>query len=135
MATVDTFFKDKAPPNLIRMDVEGYEYEIIKGMAKTLKGNIKILVELHPLRPYLGPEKIDEILQILEQNDFAVRFAVFEDKVVENRIVRFLLKKAGNKLPIVASNISMQELKKLIEDNQRLPNPNVVFEKHISLTN
>ena len=115
--TVDTFFKDKAPPNLIRMDVEGYEYEIIKGMAKTLKGNIKILVELHPLRPYLGPEKMDEIFEILEQNNFRVRFAVFEDKVVENRIVRFLLKKAGNKLPIVASNISMQELKKLIEDN------------------
>ena len=36
VATVDTFFKDKTPPNFIRMDVEGSEYEIIKGMAKTL---------------------------------------------------------------------------------------------------
>jgi len=132
MATVDTFFTDKASPNLIRMDVEGYEYEIIKGMAKTLKGDIKILVELHPLRPYLGPEKIDEIFRVLEQNGFGVRFVVFEDKVVENRIVRFLLKKAGDKLPIVAWNISMQELKKLIDDNPKLPNPNVVFERHIS---
>jgi FkbM family methyltransferase len=130
--TVDAFFKDKAPPNLIRMDVEGYEYEIIKGMAKTLKGNIKILAELHPLRRYLDPEKMDEIFQILEQNNFRVSFVVFEDKVVENRIVRFLLKKAGNKLPIVASNISMQELKKLVEVNRGLASPNVVFEKHIS---
>jgi FkbM family methyltransferase len=130
--TVDTFFKDKAPPNLIRMDVEGYEYEIIKGMAKTLKGNIKILAELHPLRCYIDPEKMDELFQVLEQNNFTVRFVVFEDKVVENRIVRFLLKKAGDKLPIVASNISMQELKKLIEDNPGVASPNVVFEKQIS---
>jgi len=130
--TVDTFFKDKAPPNLIRMDVEGYEYQIIKGMAKTLKGDLKILAELHPLRRYIDPEKMDEMFDILEQNNFRVRFVVFEDKVVENRIVRFLLKKAGNKLPIVASNISMQELKKLIEVNRGLASPNVVFEKHIS---
>lgn len=129
--TVDTFFKDKAPPNLIRMDVEGYEYEIIKGMAKTLKGNIKILVELHPSRLCLDPEKMDEIFHILEQNNFRVRFVVIEDKVEENKIVRLFLKKAGDKLPIVASNISMQELKKLIENNSRLA-PNVVFEKQIS---
>ena len=129
--TVDTFFKDKAPPNLIRMDVEGWEYQIIKGMAKTLKGNVKILVELHPW-PYLDTEKMDEIFQILEQNNFTVRFVVFENKIVENRIVRFLLKKAGDKLPIVASNISVQELKKLIEDNPGVGSPNVVFEKQMS---
>ncbi len=130
--TVDTFFKDKAPPNLIRMDVEGWEYQIIKGMAKTLKGNVKILVELHPRPPYLDAEKMDEIFQILEQNNFTVRFVVFENKIVENRIVRFLLKKAGDKLPIVASHISVQELKKLIEDNPGVGSPNVVFEKQIS---
>ena len=130
--TVDTFFKDKAPPSLIRMDVEGYEYEIIKGMAKTLKCNTRILAELHPLLAYMDPEKMNEMFDVLEQNNFRVRFVVFEDKVVENKTVRFLLKKAGNKLPIVASNISVQELKKLIEENRGLASPNVVFEKQFS---
>src|SRR5208283_4730282 len=29
--TVDTFLKNKSSPSLIRMDVEGYEYEILSG--------------------------------------------------------------------------------------------------------
>jgi FkbM family methyltransferase len=127
--TVDTFFKDKAPPNFVRMDVEGYEYQIIKGMTKTLKGDVKILAELHPLRSYLEPEKMQELFDILEQYGFRVRFAVFEDKVVENKLVRILLKKAGSKLPLVASNISIRELKKMIDDNPGIASPNVFFEK------
>ncbi len=35
--TVDTFFKDKESPNFLRMDVEGYEYQILKGMTNILK--------------------------------------------------------------------------------------------------
>ena len=42
--TVDEFVKDKPVPNLVRMDVEGYEYEIIKGMTQTLKGKTNILL-------------------------------------------------------------------------------------------
>jgi FkbM family methyltransferase len=37
VVTLDSFFKDKNISSFIRMDVEGYEYNIIKGMAKTLK--------------------------------------------------------------------------------------------------
>lgn len=133
METVDDFLEDKSPPNLIRMDVEGYEYQIIKGMAHTLKGNVKILVELHPWRPYLDSQKTNELLGILEQNNFKVQFAVFEDKVPEKGIVRVLQKKAGSKLPVIASNISIRELKKLIQDNYGEVGPNVVFEKKFTL--
>jgi hypothetical protein len=122
---VDTFLKNRIFPKLIRMDVEGYEYEIIKGMPQTLNKNIRILVELHP---HLLDKKIDEILMILVQNNFKVRFAAFEDKVEENKIVRLLFKKAGNKLPLVASNISCAELKNLINENPDAC-PNVVFQK------
>lgn len=47
--TLDDFLKDKAYPDLVRMDVEGYEFEIIKGMKETLKVNnpLKLFVELH----------------------------------------------------------------------------------------
>jgi FkbM family methyltransferase len=34
--TVDTFLEDKGQPQLIRMDVEGYEYEIFKGDRKSV---------------------------------------------------------------------------------------------------
>jgi FkbM family methyltransferase len=131
METVDSFLKDKAPPNIVRMDVEGFEYEIIKGMSETLKGNLKILVELHPLPKYMKPGKMDEIFQMLEQNNFKVRFAVFEDKVEENRLIRFLLKKAGNKLPIINFNMSIPEFKKTLKENIQFASPNVVFEKQI----
>ena len=132
LETVDNFLKDKSPPNLVRMDVEGFEYEIIKGMAETLKGNVKILVELHPLPRYMKPGKMEEIFQILEQNNFKVRFAVFEDKVEENRLIRFLLKKAGDKLPIINSNMSIPEFKKMLKENIQFASPNVVFEKQTS---
>ena len=129
METVDNFLKDKTPPNLVRMDVEGFEYEIIKGMSETLKGDVKILVELHPLPRYMKPGKMEEIFQILEQNNFTVRFAVFEDKVEETRLIRFLLKKAGDKLPIINSNMSIPEFKKMLKENIQFASPNVVFEK------
>jgi FkbM family methyltransferase len=127
--TVDSFLRDKVAPNFIRMDVEGYEYEILKGMPQTLRSNIKMLIELHPWRPFLDPAKMSEILDILEQNQFIVKFAVFEDKVKENKVIRVLLKKAGSKLPLVTSNISIEELRNLLADNPRLASPNVLFVK------
>jgi FkbM family methyltransferase len=127
METVDAFLKDKTPPNLIRMDVEGFEYEIFKGMTNTLKGKSSILMELHYGFPFLEPEKVDEMFAVLEKNRFRVKFAVFEDKVKENVVIRSLLKKGGYKLPIVAVNMSIQEFKELLQRNPM--SPNVLFEK------
>src|SRR5690554_911772 len=63
--TVDTFLKNKETPKLIRMDVEGYEYEVLKGMSQTLKKDIALLIEVHP--QFLRG-KIDDFLNILEKN-------------------------------------------------------------------
>ncbi len=127
--TVDTFFKDKESPNFLRMDVEGYEYQIVKGMTETLKSDLKMLMELHPWPPYLEPEKMQELLDILEQNGFRVRFAVFEAKVLENKIIRSLLKKTGSKLPLVVSNVSIRDFRKILDENEGIASPNVFFEK------
>jgi len=127
--TVDNFLKDKALPTLIRMDVEGYEYEVIKGMTETLKKNVKILVELHP-HYLLSPEKLAKLYDILEQNDFKVKFMIYDTKVIEHKLIRLFLRKCGSELPIVASNISIHELKKITETNFYLPTlPTVCFEK------
>jgi FkbM family methyltransferase len=129
MMTIDEFVKDKKAPKLIRMDVEGYEYEILKGMSSTLKGDIKILMELHPSPKFLGPKKLDELYQTLEQNNFKAKFVVFENKVIENWLFEFFYRESGEKLPIIASNISLDELKRLVETNQKFACPNILFEK------
>jgi FkbM family methyltransferase len=127
--TVDEFVKDKKPPSFIRMDVEGYEYEIIKGMPKTLKGKIRILLELHPLPSYIKPENLHEMFRILEQNNFRVKFIVYEHKVRENWVSRLMLRSAGDKLPIVGSDLSIDYLKKIVPQHWDLASPNILLEK------
>ena len=125
--TVDTFLEDKQVPNFVRMDVEGYEYEIIKGMPHLLEQNISLLIELHPL--FLS-EKIRELFEILEQNNFRVRFAVFEEKTEENPIVRSLTRKVrGDKLPVYLFQVSFQDLERVIAENPDIA-PNVLFQKY-----
>ncbi|MDC0596899.1 FkbM family methyltransferase [Candidatus Pseudothioglobus singularis] len=48
--TIDDFIKDKDCPEFIKMDIEGAEVDVIKGMNTFLKMDkkIKILMELHP---------------------------------------------------------------------------------------
>jgi hypothetical protein len=63
------------------------------------------------------------------QNNFWVRFAVFEGKVKENKIVNSLLQKGGVGLPtFILENVSLQELQNLMKDYPNL-SPNVLFEK------
>ncbi len=126
--TVDTFLKNKPLPSFIRMDVEGYEYEIFKGMTQTLKGDLKILVELHA---NLLHEKIGEIFKILIQNNFKVRFAAFEGKGKQNKVVDYLWQKGGIEPPTLnfaVENVSIKKFQKIMKDH---PNsyPNVLFEK------
>jgi FkbM family methyltransferase len=59
-------------PTLLRMDVEGHEYEIIKGAQRVLaqSPNLKIFMEIHP--HLLSAEKLDEMLTTLERHNFEV---------------------------------------------------------------
>lgn len=134
MVTVDQFLVGKKQPSLVRMDVEGFEYEIIKGMEQTLKGKSSILLELHTQPAYLKPEKLDELLQILEKNHYQVKFIVYEHKVRENPITRTLLRHAGDQLPIVGENMSIKQLRKFIPTYSYLTAPNILFEKTTSHT-
>ncbi|KYK28102.1 hypothetical protein AYK20_01700 [Thermoplasmatales archaeon SG8-52-1] len=47
--TFDNFMVNKQKPNLIRMDIEGYEYYVLDGMKKTIKqcNSCKMFIELH----------------------------------------------------------------------------------------
>jgi len=48
--TLDNFIADKKLPDLIRMDIEGFEYYVVDGMKKTLEKckSCKIFIEIHP---------------------------------------------------------------------------------------
>ncbi len=48
--TLDNFIKNKQTPDLIRMDIEGFEYYVLEGMRKTMRqcNSCKIFIELHP---------------------------------------------------------------------------------------
>lgn len=59
--------------DLIRMDVEGYEFNIIDGAKKTLKKfKPTIMMEIHKM--YLGKEKTKKILEELKRFDYELKY-------------------------------------------------------------
>jgi len=72
--TLDEFIKSHLPhnPHFIRMDVEGFEYEIIMGSLKTLKmaGPLIFCIEMHPR--LMSREKVLAIIKIMKENGFNV---------------------------------------------------------------
>ncbi|VVC04499.1 Hexuronic acid methyltransferase AglP [Candidatus Bilamarchaeum dharawalense] len=78
--TIDHFCSEqKIIPNFIRMDVEGYEYEIIKGAEKILSKNnvIKLMIEFHP--QLMGYEKARNFLSILSKHGFESEYVVYDN--------------------------------------------------------
>lgn len=76
--TLDSFIEKyvSGDPALIRMDVEGYEYEIIKGMTNILKSNkpMILFIELHPFM--MSKEDMNNLIETLKKNNFKVK-AIF----------------------------------------------------------
>ncbi len=80
VSTLDSFLSHASldSVDLIRMDVEGYEIKIIKGMRGILEQfDPQLLIEIHP--DVVGPSAILEYLRTLEDLNYAPRF-VFEQE-------------------------------------------------------
>lgn len=118
VTTIDKFLRNKPKINFIRMDVEGYEYEIMKGSTETLKNNIMMQMEIHPE----AIKNLEDFLDILNQNNFYAKYAVFEYKVPYNHLIISTLKKTGYPFPLQYKNITIKQLKKLIEEIPTCPN-------------
>jgi len=75
--SLDSFMQNKRPPDFLRMDVEGYEYYVIRGMKKLLKAG-------HPKRMFIEVhfdilrEKAMEMLETLKECNYEIIAATVE---------------------------------------------------------
>ena len=77
--TLDKFLINKRPVDFIRMDVEGYEVKIIKGMADTVKNSgsgLKLFFELHPCLFRDPKAMVAEMIQDWTDLGLKVKFIV-----------------------------------------------------------
>ena len=68
--TLDDFMKDKPYPNVIRMDVEGYEYQIIRGMKNILQRKLPLLLFIEFHFHLLKEQESIETLETLKNAGF-----------------------------------------------------------------
>jgi FkbM family methyltransferase len=94
VSTADEFLRNKTPPDVIRMDVEGYELRILRGMKETLGSSApRIFVELHP--NLMERKDIDEIFDILESYGYEVEHCLLNPNLEQNPVTRFAYKRLG----------------------------------------
>lgn len=87
VTSLDNFLKNKRHPNLIRMDVEGYEYNIIKGMKNTLKSKrpLKLFIELHP--HIMKRKQTEYLLRTLAKHGFETKKVIRSVTVPEMKVM------------------------------------------------
>lgn len=72
VVTLDHFINNKPNPRIIRMDVEGYEYQVIKGMSGLLRMRLPLTIFIEFHFPTLKKEESVEILGTLHDSGFEI---------------------------------------------------------------
>lgn len=77
MLALDEFFPDRVP-DLLKIDVEGFEYDVLEGARRCLRARPKIALELHCF-PFADPvAHIARVLDLLPRDGYQYQVA-FED--------------------------------------------------------
>lgn len=78
--TLDDFIADKRMPDIIRMDIEGFEYYVLDGMKKTLHQcqACKMFIEVHPFQLYEKGLDYKKVLKTLFDLGFKPKYIVKE---------------------------------------------------------
>jgi hypothetical protein len=82
----DTFLQGKKTPGTVRMDVEGYETEIIKGMTDVL-GNPslkRVIMETHP--HLMNRDDLHQMLKTLKKHGFEIEFFCDRRNILERQL-------------------------------------------------
>lgn len=79
--SLDSFLKNKRRPDIIRMDVEGYEYEIVNGMRSLLESRVplRLFIEFHP--DIMGRQRAADLLSLLKQHRFQLKKLILEPNI------------------------------------------------------
>lgn len=88
--TVDKALEHREPPNFVRMDVEGYETKVIRGMENILKNsNLRwLFIELHP--SLMKRQELAELLAILKRHNFEIELIAMTVGLSPERTYRSL---------------------------------------------
>jgi len=88
MVTVDSFIENRDVPTLIKMDIEGAEWIVLKGMKKLLESSekLKMFIEIHPeqIREYGGSAK--EVFEMLGKYGFELDCIVLYDRNIRSKL-------------------------------------------------
>ena len=84
MITIDSICQEYCNPNLIKIDVEGYELNVLKGASKTLLSDeLKhLFIEIHfsELQNIGQPFAPNEIRKLLTKSGFKVEYLDYSHK-------------------------------------------------------
>ena len=94
MVTIDKFLKSKKNPDIVRMDVEGSEYEIFKGMEKLLKNSPPRLLYIETHFKEMGKQRSIEFLTNLKNCGYEIKYAfLYETSTSKFPLLNYLDKK------------------------------------------
>lgn len=120
---LDDFLEGKPYPSLIRMDVEGFELDILRGLKKTIaKGKpLKLFIEIHG---FFLKEKVKDLFAILKKGGFRINVCIGELQLVGgSRLARTVFKYCARKLGRGRPGLfypSMEELEGTLLRNEEL---------------
>jgi len=78
---IDDFIsQQQIQPDFIRMDVEGYESEIIRGMLKTMTQKPKLFIEVHP--HLIDKAKLIEMFSLIKESGYSRAIVIKERSMV-----------------------------------------------------
>lgn len=130
ISTVDEFLKGRLRPSLIRMDVEGYEINILRGMKQTLKNDrLSIFVEFHPT--LMSEQECTESFDILEENGFEVKYCLLNPSLEQNFFARFAYKNLGEYDDYTGKflNMTLAEAREWLHTHKFMRLPHFLFHK------
>ncbi len=81
----DHFLEGKKPPTLIRMDVEGYELAILKGLGDSLRRVDRIFLEIHA--QIMEQKEVRELIELLRRAEFTAELIIKYDRPGFSRIL------------------------------------------------